>query len=53
MKAEFSKCLENIVTWNAKAEEFTFISFCATEELSVFIHELKNNLGISINGDEK
>ena len=46
MKTEFSKCLENIFTWNAKAEKFTFISFCAAEQLSVFIHELKKNLGI-------
>jgi hypothetical protein len=53
MKTEFSKCLEKIFTWNAKAEKFASISFCAAEQLSVFILELKKNLGIPINGDEE
>ena len=53
MKTKFSKCFENIFTWNAKAEKFTFISFCAAEQLSVFILELKKNLGIPITGDEE
>jgi hypothetical protein len=53
MKTEFSKCLENIFTWNTKAEKFTFITFCAVEQLSVFIHELKKNLGIPNNDDDE
>jgi hypothetical protein len=53
MQTEFSKCLENIFTWNTKAEKFTFITFCAVEQLSVFMNELNNNLGVPIQGDEE
>ena len=31
MQKEFSKCLENVITWNTKAEKFTFITFCAAD----------------------
>jgi hypothetical protein len=57
MKTEFSKCLENIFTWNAKAEKFTFISFCTAEQLSVFVRELKKrtleSLTTVTNSDEE
>jgi hypothetical protein len=53
MQKEFSKCLENVITWNSKAEKFTFITFCAAEQLLVFINELNKNLGVLIQGDEE
>ena len=53
MQKEFSKCLENVITWNTKAEKFTFITFCAAEQLSVFMNELNKNLGVSIQSDEE
>ena len=53
MQKEFSKCLDNVITWNTKAEKFTFITFCAAEQLSVFMNELNKNLGVSIQGDEE
>ena len=53
MQKEFSKCLENVITWNTKAEKFTFITFCAAEQLSVFMNELNKNLGVPIQGDEE
>ena len=53
MQKEFSKCLENVITWNTMAEKFTFITFCAAEQLSVFMNELNKNLGVSIQGDSE
>ena len=53
MQTEFSKCIENILAWNVKAAKFTFISFCAAEQLSVLINELNKNLGVPIQDDEE
>jgi hypothetical protein len=53
MQNEFSKCLENVFTWSTKAEKFKFITFCAAEQLSVFMNELNKNLGVPIQGDEE
>jgi len=53
MQKEFSKCVENVITWNTKAEKFTFITFCAAEQLSVFMNVLNKNLGVRIQGDEE
>ena len=53
MQKEFSKCIENVLAWNVKAEKFTFISFCAAEQISVLINELNKNLGVPIQDDEE
>ena len=53
MQPEFAKFLENVITWNTNAEKFTFITFCAAEQLSVFMNELNKNLGVPIQGDEE